>query len=151
GEHPRVDLLDDRQEQVVLGREVIDDHADAGAGVARDLAQRRPLDPVGQEPAARRLDDARLDVAARARHQISFFRKRSDDSATSTARITAIQRNSTRTSTKPLAFSTTPRTMRRKWVRGSACASARAGSGMASNGNMKPLSRMFGSKKKNDI
>lgn len=36
-----VDVLDDRHEQVVLGREVVVHHADVGARVARDRAQRR--------------------------------------------------------------------------------------------------------------
>ena len=41
--------------------------------------------------------------------------------------------------------------MRRKCVSGSACESHCAGRGMASNGNMKPLRRMFGRRKKKDI
>jgi hypothetical protein len=55
----RVDIFDYRQEQRVLGLEVVVDHADVGSSGLGDLAQRRAVDALGEEQLARRAQDSR--------------------------------------------------------------------------------------------
>src|ERR1700730_7930905 len=98
----RVHVLDDRQEEVVFRREVVDDHSDVGAGVAGDLSERCAVHALRQETPARGFDDAWLNVAARSGHQTSFFRKRNDDSTTKDKRIAAIHTSSPARSENPL-------------------------------------------------
>ena len=68
GEQVLVHVLDDGEEQIVLGLEVVVDHADARAGVVGDAAQRGAVDALAQEALARGFDDAVRDVARRSRH-----------------------------------------------------------------------------------
>jgi hypothetical protein len=64
-----VHVLHHGQEQIVLGREIVVDHADARARVARDAAQRRGIDSGGRETFARCFDDAGADVGSGSRHR----------------------------------------------------------------------------------
>ena len=95
----------------------------ASRAIARSDAPSTP----SQKALARCVEDARRDVAAGPCHQPSFFLKRSAASVTSTARMPASQTSSAATSPKPAPLSVMPRTMRRKCVSGSACASHCAG------------------------
>src|SRR5262249_43891527 len=139
-----VGLLDDGEEQVFLGGEVVVDHADVRAGAARDGAQRGRVDAALEELVARGAHDALPDVRAWPGHQPSFFLKRSDVSSTSTPRMTASARTSGASSAKPAPLRTTPRMTRRKWVSGRPVDRTCAKRGMAANGNMNPDSRMLG-------
>src|SRR5690606_6931322 len=123
-EQLRIHLLDDREEQVIFRREVVVDHTDARARVLGNAAQGGGVHTMGGKAFCGSLQDARLDVAFGSCHQASFLLTRID---ATTIRIGM------------------------KLVRGSLWASHCAGVDMASNGNMEPLSRMFGRRKKNDI
>src|SRR5262249_32674771 len=154
-----VDLLDHRQEQVVLARVVVVEHPEVGAGLARDRAQRGAVDAVGQKTGPGGVEDAGLEIgstAARHRGRLpapppSLFPKPTALSSTGAPRIPASAPSSLDPPASPLPLSTIPRTIRRKCVSGSPCDSHWAGRGMPSNGNMKPLSKTLGRKMKNDI
>src|SRR5262249_27779380 len=150
-EQVAVHLLHHRQEQRVLAGEVIVDHADAGARVGGDAAQRAAVHALGGEARARGVQDADADIGARSWHQASFLLKRSEARLTNSTTAPPSQSSSGHRSAMPTSFRAMPRTMRKKCVSGSAWPIHCAGRGMASNGNMKPLSNMLGKRKKNDI